>query len=310
MPKEHRTRVAHFLEKQGFKEQALQVSTDAEHRFELALQIGRLDVASALARESDSAQKWSQLADAASAKNDLELVRECLKRANDFGGQLLLATSAGDEDLLKELAVNSEAAGKHNVAFLSEFLLGDLDRCLDILIETDRIPEAAFFARTYMPSRVQEVVELWREKLGQVNEKAGQSLADPVQYENLFPGFAEALKTEEYLAGAERSELRLAREACLVPMNVERDAMQEMERAGGSGGGGAYEAKVKPEVVQVNNERPSLIQPQQAVVPPVEIKQEVVDVERERKSSLDEFDIDLEGMNLEDENIDTSVSIY
>ena len=300
VPKEHRTRVAHFLEKQGFKEQALQVSTDPEHRFELALQIGRLDVASALARDSDSAQKWSQLADAASAKNDLELVRECLKRANDFGGQLLLATSAGDEDLLKELAVNSQTAGKHNVAFLSEFLLGDLDRCLDILLETDRIPEAAFFARTYMPSRVQEVVELWRDKLGQVNEKAGQSLADPVQYENLFPGFQEALKTEEYLAQTERKELRLARDAMQVPLNIERDAVKELEEGQGFSGhaGGAVEDKYERKVVKEEKV------PEREILQPQQIKEEP----RERKSSLDEFDIDLEGMNLDDENIDTSVS--
>lgn len=313
VPKEHRTRVAHFLEKQGFKEQALQVSTDPEHRFELALQIGRLDVASQLARESDSAQKWSQLADVASSKNDLELVRECLRRANDFGGQLLLATSAGDEDMLKELAVNSEAAGKHNVAFLSEFLLGDLDRCLDILIETDRIPEAAFFARTYMPSRVQEVVELWREKLAKVNEKASQSLADPVQYENLFPGFADALKTEEYLQNTERGELRFARETCLVPMNSERDALQEMERAV-AGGSASYQSKEKEKsqpMVDGTGQKPrnwcGTVVPKAEPEDP-EPEAEVAGAGRERESSLDEFDIDLEGMNLDDENIDTSVS--
>ena len=32
VPKEQRTRVAHFLEKQGFKKQALAVSSDPEHR--------------------------------------------------------------------------------------------------------------------------------------------------------------------------------------------------------------------------------------------------------------------------------------
>jgi len=43
------------------------------------------------------------------------------------------------------------------------------------------------------------VVALWRESLSQLNEKAGQSLADPKEYENLFPGYAEALKTEQFL---------------------------------------------------------------------------------------------------------------
>lgn len=43
------------------------------------------------------------------------------------------------------------------------------------------------------------MVALWRESLSQLNEKAGQSLADPKDYENLFPGYAEALKTEQFL---------------------------------------------------------------------------------------------------------------
>ena len=44
IPKEQRTRVAHFLEKQGFKQQALAVSSDPEHRFELAIQLSDMKV--------------------------------------------------------------------------------------------------------------------------------------------------------------------------------------------------------------------------------------------------------------------------
>lgn len=35
-----------------------------------------------------------------------------------------------------------------------------------------------------------EVVKLWREDVGATNKKSGQSLADPDQYENLFPELA------------------------------------------------------------------------------------------------------------------------
>ena len=37
IPVSHRTRVAHFLEKRGFKKQALAVSSDPEHRFVINL---------------------------------------------------------------------------------------------------------------------------------------------------------------------------------------------------------------------------------------------------------------------------------
>ena len=51
-------------------------------------------------------------------------------------------------------------------------------RYLEILLTSTRIPEAAFFARTYLPSEISRVVEMWRMQLGKVTEKAGQSLFD------------------------------------------------------------------------------------------------------------------------------------
>lgn len=100
IPKEHRTRVAHFLEKQGFKQQALAVSTDPEHKFELALALGDVNTAKALAVEANNPHKWSQLGEAAAATNNMALAKECMQRAQDFGGLLLLATSSGDADLV------------------------------------------------------------------------------------------------------------------------------------------------------------------------------------------------------------------
>ena len=52
IPKEQRTRVAHFLEKQGFKPQAMAVTSDPEHKFELALSLAELKVAYQLAKEA------------------------------------------------------------------------------------------------------------------------------------------------------------------------------------------------------------------------------------------------------------------
>ena len=41
------------------------------------------------------------------------------------------------------------------------------------------------------------VVGLWKEDLAQQNKKAADSLADPTEYENLFPEFQEALRAEQ-----------------------------------------------------------------------------------------------------------------
>ena len=53
IPREQRTRVAHFLEKQGFKSQAMAVTCDPEHKFELAIQLGDLKIAYTLAKEAE-----------------------------------------------------------------------------------------------------------------------------------------------------------------------------------------------------------------------------------------------------------------
>lgn len=58
---------------------------------------------------------------------------------------------------MQSLVGSAHDQGKHNVEFLAAFLLGRLSDCVDLLISNGRIPEAAFFARTYLPSRVSEV---------------------------------------------------------------------------------------------------------------------------------------------------------
>ncbi|KAG8039808.1 hypothetical protein G9C98_000537 [Cotesia typhae] len=231
VPKEHRTRVAHFLEKQGFKRQALEVSTDPEHRFELALSLGDLETAHTLAKEAISQQKWQQLASLATQQGKLRLAQECLHHAQDFGGLLLLATSTGNGSMIEKLGQAADESGKNNISFLSNFLLGKVDECLEILIKTDRIPEAAFFARAYAPSKISYVVKLWKEKLSAVSEKAGQSLADPEQYENLFPGYREALKVEEYLREEYKTKIP-ASKFPILPLNIERKPAEEMLAAG------------------------------------------------------------------------------
>ncbi|MPC87728.1 Coatomer subunit beta' [Portunus trituberculatus] len=47
-----------------------------------------------------------------------------------------------------------------------------------------------------MPSEVSRVVEVWKQSAG---EKIAQTLADPSQYDNLFPGIKDAMKTQQYL---------------------------------------------------------------------------------------------------------------
>lgn len=85
-----------------------------------------------------------------------------------------------------------------------------------------------------MPDKISYVVQIWREQLSSVNEKAGQSLADPKDYDNLFPGLQDTLKTQEYLK-TEYSSLIPAVKAASITPNWERNPIQEMKNAENSG---------------------------------------------------------------------------
>nr|XP_018896635.1 PREDICTED: coatomer subunit beta' [Bemisia tabaci] len=317
VPNQYRTRVAHFLEKQGFKQQALVISTDPEHRFELALQLGDLEVALSLAEDAGSTHKWRQLAELATSQGKLDLAQECLHNAQDFAGLLLLATSSGNAEMVRRLGESADSGGKNNVAFLSYLLLGDLEKCLEILIATDRIPEAAFFARTYLPSQISRVVKLWRESLTKVSAKAGQSLADPAQYDNLFPGLLDFLKTEQYLK-SERQRSLPAGAFPNIPLNDDRKPIEEMKAAESSGRftyvppaqpeesdseAGSSSAKPEDKEELISFSSPSSVPPSVVSAAPQPQPQPKVQAPPAiQEPPEDEIDLDLDNLDLDDDD--------
>jgi coatomer subunit beta' len=146
---------------------------------------------------TDSTTKWKRLGDLALANCDLKLAERCAKNAKDLAGLLMLYTAAGDRSGVLKLADDAVTQGKFNIAFVSFFILGEIEKCFELLIETNRIPEAALLARTFLPSQISRAVALWREDLKQVSERAAAALADPVEYPNVFPDLEWALKVEE-----------------------------------------------------------------------------------------------------------------
>ena len=124
IPKGQCTRIAHFLEKQGFKQQALAVTHDSEHKFDLSLQLGDLKTAYQIAKETESEQKWKLLAEVATKKCEFELAQECLHKAEDYGSLVLLASASGNENMMHKLADSSKEKGQNNISFLSYFVLG------------------------------------------------------------------------------------------------------------------------------------------------------------------------------------------
>eukprot|EP01135_Chromosphaera_perkinsii_P010787 Nk52_evm4s2226 gene=Nk52_evmTU4s2226 len=202
IPDDQRNRVARFLEKQGFKEQALVVSKDLEHKFELAVALEKLDIAYNIALETQNDHKWKVLGDKAMENWRYGLAEQCLKEANDFSGLLLFYAACGKTDGISSLAEKADKEQKNNIAFVCNFLLNNVDGCLDLLCKTSRFPEAAFMARTYAPSRVSDIVALWKDSLDDSKKKIATAIADPTEYENLFPGFDQELQMEMSMKGS------------------------------------------------------------------------------------------------------------
>lgn len=198
VPVSEHNKLARFLESQGLREDALDLATDPDYRCDLAVSLGRLDLATSIAREHPSELKWRQLADLATMKGDFELAEECMSSSDDFSGLLTLYSAHSDKASLSLLSETAASSHRMNVAFLASFVAGDLEKCLNLLISSERIPEAAIFARTYLPSRAAPIVDLWRKEVRRKgNVRVADALADPEQHAHLFPGIEQSLAGEE-----------------------------------------------------------------------------------------------------------------
>lgn len=210
VPQDQMNKVARFLEGQGYKEMALEVATDPEHRFELALSLNNLDTALEIAREANVEHKWKIVGDAAMAAWNLALAEECFTNAKDFGSLLLLHTASGNRAGLRQLAEQASEAGLQNVAFSSLWSLGDVDGCIDLLVRTNRLAEAVLFAQTYKPSRAPELVVQWKASL----EQSGKSKI--ARLIGVPPGAPDVVATDDDLFPEWDEYLRLEKEG-VVP---------------------------------------------------------------------------------------------
>lgn len=133
VPADQRNKVARFLESQGkfnrqynltltrskpitftvdLKELALSVSTDPDHKFDLAIQLDDLPTALAIATETPAPEnetKWKAVGDRALAAWRFALAKECFEKAGDVSSLMLLLLAMGDREGLQAL---SQTAGK------------------------------------------------------------------------------------------------------------------------------------------------------------------------------------------------------
>ncbi|KAF4676479.1 Coatomer subunit beta' [Perkinsus chesapeaki] len=220
IPKSLYNKVARFLESQGHIREALEITTDKDHKLDLALNLGDLQLAGEIVGEltaqlpagadkSVNYSKWKQVGDQALKQGDINLATTCYLQGADVTGLMLIAQATADRALLGKVAAMAKEKEMWNVAFSAYLLLGDAESCTDVLVESHRLPEAVFFARTYCPSKLVDkdsnLFEEWREDLTSVNAQLASSLADPrneTYQDKLFSEMSTTLKAERKREGS------------------------------------------------------------------------------------------------------------
>lgn len=144
-------------------------------------------------------QRWRRLAELYIAQGRIDMAENCAQHAGDLAFSLLLLSCLGDRAGLRALAEAAQRSGQLNVAFLALYLAGDAVACLNLLQEEGKLPEAAFFSLSYVPSQAHAAFTLWREKLRAEKHIAAELLADPAQYGSFFAGLEKALALEKAL---------------------------------------------------------------------------------------------------------------
>ncbi|KAF3389188.1 Coatomer subunit beta' [Penicillium rolfsii] len=244
VPEDQMNKIARFLEGQGYKEQALEVATDPEHRFDLALSLNDLETALEIARVANVEHKWKAIGDAALSSWNLALAQECFTHAKDVGSLLLLHTASNNQEGLRSLAAQAADSGLHNVAFSTLWSLGDVDGCIDLLVKTNRLAESVLFAQTYKPSRAPELVVQWKASLeGAGKTKVARLIGIP-------PGAPDIISTDDDLFPEWDEYIRLEKEG-VVPEPPSSESLIDIngddEKETATNGAPAKEPEAEPE---------------------------------------------------------------
>lgn len=208
IPPKYFDKIARFLDTLNYKELAYKIVTDPDHKFDLALHLGLVDDAFQIAKHEQNSTKLRHVADLALHQGLIPLAIEAYDQAEDLNSLLLIYTSLGLKNQLESLADKAFAQTKMNIAFQSYFTLQNVDKCLEVLLKSQRFGEAAFFAKTYSPSKISQVVKKWKECLKNDHPVVSEKIGDPFDYPERFGDLELALKVEEFYH-SERNNIKV-----------------------------------------------------------------------------------------------------
>ena len=182
IPQKEYIKIAKFLEQNDLKEEAYKLALDEDYKLDLALQLNKFEESLNLVRKKNIPARWSQMGDLALSNGYFEITEECFIKSSDMSSLQLLYSSTCNQKALRKLANDALAIGRFNIAFNCFFLLRDLDNCVNTLLKSGKVTEAAFFARTYCPSIIPNAVEAWNSLIEKKEKKLVEfSLSNPFE---------------------------------------------------------------------------------------------------------------------------------
>jgi coatomer subunit beta' len=108
IPEKYMDRVAKFLDSIEKKEEAFRVVVDIEHKFELAISLAYTDEAYRIAQKSGNLTHFKSVGDLALHNGQIPLAIECFKNCQDLGSLLMIYSSLGLKDQMRQLGELAE----------------------------------------------------------------------------------------------------------------------------------------------------------------------------------------------------------
>lgn len=169
IPSEYHEKVCRFLEKFNLFELSYSLTTNQQRKFELAVKLRKLEDAIVLCTNMNKKDNWKITADLAMDLGEFKLAEESMKMAGDYSGLLMYYSCISNKEKLQELAVVATSEGLFNIAFNCYFQLNDLNKCVQILLDSNQIAEAALFCRTYVPSALAQILSTWNDQINEID---------------------------------------------------------------------------------------------------------------------------------------------
>ncbi|KAL7722294.1 Coatomer subunit beta' [Entamoeba marina] len=180
IPKDGIAAASLFLRQHDYPELALSISDDPEFKFDVAIQLKKIDLAKEMADIIDDDHQWKELTKLYLDNDEIDLAVECMFKGNDWSGVLLFAIALNDGDLIMKLLDKTVELKIWNIAFVCAHIMQLKEKCVEILHKTSRYPEAAMYAVTYgLPPELEK-------QLAEVYPKQAEMLANPVDHPELF----------------------------------------------------------------------------------------------------------------------------